>query len=217
MMITRRSALTAALSLAPGLAAAAAWGAPVVPEAEDVLSTNAVLFDAEIPVAGNPNGDITIVEWSDYRCPYCKKVAPDLMQVVKEDGKIRLVLKDWPIFGGVSGEAAKLVLASKYQGKFLEAHEALIRAPSKLTESNLDETLKGGGIDVARATKDLDANRATIEAILKRNDAQAKALGFQGTPSFIVGRFRVPGVLDVALFKQAIKDAREAAKKTDKK
>ncbi|MFZ5737976.1 MAG: DsbA family protein [Pseudomonadota bacterium] len=217
MIITRRSAVTAALALAPALATSKILAAPTASDEEDVLSTNAVLFDAEIPVAGNPKGDITIVEWSDYRCPYCKKVAPDLMQVVKDDGKIRLVLKDWPIFGGVSTEAAKLVLASKYQSKFLEAHEALIRAPSKLTESNLDETLKSGGIDVARATKDLDANRGTIEAILKRNDAQAKALGFQGTPSFIVGRFRVPGVLDVALFKQAIKDAREAAKKSDKK
>lgn len=217
MMITRRSAVTAALALAPALAATKALAAPTASDAEDVLSTNAVLYDAEIPVAGNPKGDITIVEWSDYRCPYCKKVAPDLMQVVKEDGNIRLVLKDWPIFGGVSVEAAKLVLASKYQGKFLEAHEALIGAPSKLTDSNLDETLKSGGIDVARVTKDLDANRTAIEAILKRNDAQAKALGFQGTPSFIVGRFRVPGVLDVALFKQAIKDARAAAKKNEKK
>ncbi|QDL96032.1 DsbA family protein [Rhodopseudomonas palustris] len=217
MMITRRSALTATLALAPGLAAAAAWGAPAVPDSEDVLSTNAVLYDAEIPVAGNPNGDITIVEWSDYRCSYCKKVAPDLMQVVNDDGRIRLVLKDWPIFGGVSVDAAKMVLAAKYQGKFLEAHQALIGAPSKLTDATLKASLEGGGVDVGRATRDLDANRAAIEAILKRNDAQAKAFGFQGTPSFIIGRFRVPGVLDVALFKQAIKDAREAAKKTDKK
>jgi len=210
-MITRRSALMTALSLAP-LAASTAWAAPAAPTTDDnVLSTEAVLRDPEIPVAGNPDGDITIVEYSDYRCPYCKKVAPDLMQVVNDDGKVRLVLKDWPIFGGISVDAAKLVLAAKYQGKFLEAHNALIGAPAKLTETVMNDALSKGGVDVARATKDLETNKATIEAILKRNDAQAKAFGFQGTPAFIVGRFRVPGALDVAMFKQAIKDARAAA------
>ncbi|MBI5129916.1 MAG: DsbA family protein [Rhodopseudomonas palustris] len=210
-MITRRSALMTALSLAP-LAASTAWAAPAAPSTDDnVLSTEAVLRDPEIPVAGNPDGDITIVEYSDYRCPYCKKVAPDLMQVVNDDGKVRLVLKDWPIFGGISVDAAKLVLASKYQGKFLEAHNALIGAPAKLTESVMSDALGKGGVDVARATKDLETNKAAIEAILKRNDTQAKAFGFQGTPAFIIGRFRVPGALDVAMFKQAIKDARAAA------
>ncbi|WP_041798958.1 DsbA family protein [Rhodopseudomonas palustris] len=212
MMITRRSALMTALSLAPALAASKAWAAPAAPASDDnVLSTEAVLRDPDIPVAGNPDGDITIVEWSDYRCPYCKKVAPDLRQVVKDDGKVRLVLKDWPIFGGISVDAAKMVLASKYQGKFFEAHDALIGSTAKLTSAGLTELLGAGGVDVARATRDLDTNGAAIEAILARNDAQAKAFGFQGTPAFIVGRFRVPGVLDVAMFKQAIKDARAAA------
>jgi protein-disulfide isomerase len=135
------------------------------------------------------------------------------MQVVQDDGKVRLVFKDWPIFGGISVDAAKLVLASKYQGKYLEAHNALISAKSQLTETVISETLAAGGVDVARATKDLETNLGTIEAILSRNDTQAKAFGFQGTPAFIIGRFRVPGVIDAAMFKQAIKDARAAALK----
>jgi len=213
MMITRRSALTAALSLTPALTIAPGWAAPLAPAAgeDNVLSTDAVLRDPEIPVAGNPDGDITIVEWFDFRCPYCKKVEPELMQVANEDGKLRVVFKDWPIFGGVSVDAAKLALAAKYQGKFAEAHAALIGAKSKLTPSVIGDTLGQAGIDVARATGDLETNRAVIEAILARNDAQAKAFGFQGTPAFIIGRFRVPGVLDQAMFKQAIKDARAAA------
>ncbi|MFC0242132.1 DsbA family protein [Rhodopseudomonas telluris] len=211
MMITRRSALLTALTLPPVLATRA-WAAPAASAPDDnVLSTEAVLRDPDIPVAGNPDGDITIVEYSDYRCPYCKKVAPELMQVVNDDGKVRLVLKDWPIFGGISVDAAKLVLAAKYQGKFLEAHNALIGTTSKLTEAVMNDTLGKGGVDVARATKDLETNKDAIDAILKRNDAQARAFGFQGTPAFIVGRFRVPGVLDAAMFKQAIKDARTAA------
>ncbi|MBB1090223.1 DsbA family protein [Rhodopseudomonas palustris] len=214
MMITRRSALMTALSLAPALAASRAWAAPAASAPDDnVLSTESVLRDPEIPVAGNPDGDITIVEYSDFRCSYCKKVHPDLMRVVQEDGKVRMVFKDWPIFGGISVDAAKMVLASKYQGKYLEAHNALIRTSSKLTESGIGEILGAGGVDVVRATKDLETNRAAIEATLARNDAQAKAFGFQGTPAFIIGRFRVPGVLDVAMFKQAIKDARAAAQK----
>lgn len=219
MLLTRRSTLMTALSLAPALALSShrALAAPAAPEPEDVLSTNAVLRDPQIPAAGNPDGDITIVEYFDYRCPYCKKVAPELLQVAKEDGKVRLIFKDWPIFGGISVDAAKLVLATKYQDKFAAAHEALIGAKSNLTASVIDETLSGAGIDVAKAKQDLEANKIAIEAVLARNDAQAKAFGFQGTPAFIVGRFRVPGVLDAAMFKAAIKDARAAAAAKGKK
>jgi protein-disulfide isomerase len=180
----------------------------------DPLSEASVLRDPEIPVAGNPDGDITIVEYFDYRCPYCKKVHPDLLQVVQEDGKIRLVYKDWPVFGGVSVDAAKLVLAAKFQDKFAAAHDALIGAKSNITEANIAQLLSGAGIDAERAARDLAANAKAIEAILARNDAQAKAFGFQGTPAFIIGKFRVPGALSVANFKQAIKDARAALKKT---
>ena len=103
------------------------------------------------------------------------------MQVVKDDGKIRLVLKDWPIFGGISVDAAKLVVATKYQDKFVAAHQALIGAKSNLTQSVIDDALAAAGIDVARAKRDLDANKTAIDAVLARNDAQAKAFGFQGT------------------------------------
>ncbi len=84
-------------------------------EEEDVLSRDSVLRDRDIPALGNPDGDITIVEYFDYQCPYCKKVAPELAQVVKEDGKVRLVVKDWPILGPPSDLAARLVLATRYQ------------------------------------------------------------------------------------------------------
>jgi protein-disulfide isomerase len=137
-----------------------------------------------------------------------------LLQVVQDDGKIRLVYKDWPIFGGVSVDAARLTLASKYQNKFVEAHNALIGAKSNLTTANIAPFLTDAGIDADRAARDLVANAKAIDAVLARSDAQAKAFGFQGTPAFIIGKFRVPGALSVANFKQAIKDARAALKKT---
>jgi protein-disulfide isomerase len=145
--------------------------------------------------------------------PFCKKLAPDIAQVIHEDGKIRLVLKDWPIFGPVSTSAAKMALAAKYQGKYQEAHDALIGATEKLTDANVPELLTKAGVDVDKAKLDLQANQKTIEDLLIRNNDQAEAFGFQGTPGFIVGFFRVPGVVEMKVFKQIIADARAAAKK----
>ena len=184
--------------------------------AQDALSREKILRDADIPVLGNPDGDITIVEYSDYQCPYCKKIAPIVDQVVKDDGKIRLVLKDWPVLGDPSPYAAKLVIASKYQNKFEAAHRALIGKVGRLTESTIDDTLAKAGVDVAKAKADLDTNKVSIDALLKRNNEQAEGLGFRGTPAFIVGTFRVPGGLTAEQFKLAIADARAAAKKGKK-
>jgi protein-disulfide isomerase len=178
---------------------------------EKVLTEALVLRDPEIPAAGNVDGDITIVEYFDYQCPYCRKVEPELRQVVQDDGKVRLVLKDWPILGPVSVTAARMALASKFQDKYIGAHEALIGVNSKLTEPRLRELLAGAGIDVDRLDRDLVTNAKAIDAILARNSDQAKAFGFKGTPSFIVGKFRVPGILTMAQFDQVIADARKAA------
>ena len=186
---------------------------PALGQRDDVLTEALVLRDPEIPVAGNAAGDITIVEYFDYQCPYCRKVEPELRQVVHDDGKVRLVLKDWPILGPVSVTAARMALASKYQDKFVQAHDALIGVNSKLTEARIREVLAGAGIDVDRLDRDLAANATAIDAILLRNNDQATAFDFRGTPAFIVGKFRVPGVLTKAQFVQVVADARKAAAK----
>ncbi|MFL6791102.1 MAG: DsbA family protein [Bradyrhizobium sp.] len=179
-------------------------------EEEKVLTEALVLRDPDIPAAGNPDGDITIVEWFDYNCPYCRKIEPELRQVVQDDGKVRLVLKDWPILGDVSKVAARMALAAKYQGKFLAAHEAMIGVSSRLTEPRIRELLAGAGVDMNRLNRDLATNAKAIAAILARNNDQAEAFGFRGTPSFIVGKFRVPGILTMAEFEMVIADARKA-------
>ena len=180
-------------------------------EGEDILSEALVLRDPDIPVAGNGSGDITIAEWFDYQCPYCRKLEPELRQVVHDDGKVRLVWKDWPILGPTSVMAARLSLASRYQDKFASAHDALMAINSKLTEGRIREALAGSGIDMDRLDRDLASNATAIDATLTRNNDQATAFEFRGTPSFIVGKFRVPGVLTMAQFGQAIADARKAA------
>ena len=212
-VITRRRALGVLGGVGGllGAGVASSWAA-TADATDDVLSEGAVLRDPDIPVAGNANGDVTIVEYFDYNCPYCRKLAPELAQVVFDDGKVRMVFKDWPILGPVSVYASKMALATKYQDKFVQAHEAMMNTSSRITESRVRDMLAGARIDVDRATRDLEAHGAEIDRVLKRNDEQAKAFGFNGTPSFIVGKFRVPGILTMAQFDQAIADARKAAK-----
>jgi protein-disulfide isomerase len=192
-----------------GTALLAAGGRTARAEAEEP-SEAAVLRDPDVPIAGNLDGDISIVEWFDYQCPYCRRLEPELRQVVQDDGKVRLILKDWPILGPVSVVAARMALACKFQDKYSQAHDALIGVNSKLTEPRINELLAGAGIDVDRVKRDLASNAKTIDAILARNNDQATAFGFRGTPSFIVGKFRVPGALTIAEFEQVIADARKA-------
>jgi len=201
-----------AFSLLGGAAAALGMSAlPARAIEEDVLTEALVLRDPDIPVAGNASGDISIIEYFDYQCPYCRKVEPELRQVVHDDGKVRLVWKDWPILGPMSVTASQMALASRYQDKFIPAHDALISINSKLTEAKIREALAGAGVDMDRLDRDLAGQASAIDATLARNNDQASAFEFRGTPSFIVGKFRVPGVLTMAQFNQAISDARKAA------
>jgi protein-disulfide isomerase len=191
------------------LAVATGAAAPGIARADDdVLSRDAVWQDPEIPALGNPNGDLVVVEYFDYRCPVCKAVHPHLARAIKQDGKVRLISRNWPIFGGVSIYAARMVLAAKYQGKFAEAHEALFTSKSALSESVVHDLLTKAGIDAAKAADDLEANRKTIDATLARNEVQASAFGFNATPAFVVGPFRVSSGLDADGFKQVFADAR---------
>jgi protein-disulfide isomerase len=209
---TRREAL-GLLGAGAALLAGGAISRPAFAQrADDVLTEALVLRDPEIPAAGNPDGDISIVEWFDYNCPYCRKIAPEIQQVVQDDGKVRLVLKDWPILGEVSKFAARTALAAKYQDKYVPAHEAMIGVSSKLTEPRIRELLAAAGIDMDRLNRDAATNAKAIDTILARNNDQAQAFGFKGTPSFIVGKFRVPGILSMAEFEMVIADARKAKK-----
>ena len=206
---TRRAALTLI-----GAGAFAAGGITLARAAttgdDEVLTEAKVLRDPDVPVAGNPEGNVSIIEWSDYNCPYCRKLEPELRQVVQDDGKVRLVLKDWPILGPVSVTAARIALAAKFQNKYHQAHDAMMGVSSRLTESRINELLASVGVDMDRLKGDLAAHAKDIDGILKRNNDQAEAFGFRGTPSFIVGKYRVPGVLSMNEFEQVIADARKA-------
>ena len=206
---TRREAL-GLLGAGATLLGAGAASRSAFAQGDGVLTEALVLRDPDVPSTGNPEGDVNIVEWFDYNCPYCRKIAPEIQQVVQDDGKVRLVLKEWPILGEVSKFGARMAMAAKYQDKYLAAHEAMIGVSSKLTEPRIRELLAGAGIDMDRLNRDATTNAKAIDTVLARNHDQAVAFGFKGTPSFIVGKFRVPGILTMAQFEMVIADARKA-------
>jgi protein-disulfide isomerase len=180
---------------------------------DDLLSRERIWNDPDIPVLGNTNGDLTVVEYFDYQCPICKAVHPGLSRAIREDGNVRLISRGWPIFGGISIYAARIVLAAQYQGGFPQAHEALFTAKVPLTEASIRTLLSKAGVDPTKAASDLETHRKIIDAALARNQIQAAGLGFLGTPAFIVGPYRVSGGLDAAGFKKAFADARAKDKR----
>lgn len=176
--------------------------------AED-LSKEMILNDPAAPVAGNPSGDVTIVAFLDYNCPFCKTAAPDLERAVKTDGRVRLVYKDWPILTEASKYGARAALAAKYQGKYQEVHNALMAIPGrKITEDQMRKAIAASAVDIAQMEKDVKAHEAEIDAVLDRNLAQADGLGLQGTPVFLIGSFMVPSVLSYEEFQKVIAEAR---------
>jgi protein-disulfide isomerase len=163
---------------------------------------NDLLRDPSSPVSGNLKGDVTLVEFFDYRCGYCKRVAGAVTQLQKEDPRVRVVYKDFPILGEASELAAKAALASKAQGKHQAFHEALLATKNDITR---DEVLRIAG-EVGLDAKKLDTDMANPQwqTVIDRNRALAKDLGISGTPGFIVGTELVPGALDVNGLKDLI-------------
>lgn len=197
-------------ALALGLAAAMAMAVALPGEtrAQD-LDVNAVLHDPDAPESGNPKGDVTIVAFFDYNCPFCKKAEPDLAKVVREDGNIRVVYKDWPILTESSVYGAQLALGARYQGKYQEAHDALMGIPgSKADSKRMTQAVRDADVDMARLQTDLNAHADEIAGLLRRNLAQADAMGLPGTPVFLIGPFKIAAALDADGFRQAVADAR---------
>jgi len=190
-----------ALPIAPGAAQRAAAAGPI-----DVA---AILNDPAAPVAGNPAGDVTIVAFMDYNCPFCKKSSPDLEKFVDADGKVRLVYKEWPILAPSSVYGARLALAAKYQGKYHEAHLALMGVHGgQIPEASMLDAVKAAGVNMDQLDEDLKAHDADIMALIKRDKDQADSLGLQATPVFLIGPYKVEKALDYDEFKQIVADFR---------
>ena len=163
--------------------------------------------DPDTPVGGNPNGDVTIVEFNDYQCPYCKRAYQAMKSVAGADGKVKIVYKDLPILGEASKIAAQAALASVRQGKHQALHSALMDYSGKLDRDKIIEIAVGVGIDRAQLEKDMESPK--IKEIIDRNMSLASSLGVRGTPAFVIGKQFVPGAIDAPALKQLIADARK--------
>jgi protein-disulfide isomerase len=159
------------------------------------------------PVAGNPNGDVTLVEFFDYNCPYCRKAEPILADAVKADGGLRIVYKEWPILGPGSEFAARAALASRAQGKYQAFHQELMTNSTTIDETSTLEIARAVGLDVERLKRDMED--ASIKAELEQNFTLAEKLRITGTPAFIIGDEIIRGLVDLAALQQSIASARK--------
>ena len=177
-------------------------------KAAQALSTHRreIFDDPETPFAGNPKGNVSLVEFFDYRCPYCKQVEPALEALLGEDRQLRLVYKELPVLGADSVTASRAALAAKKQGKYDALHRALMLLKGQINEAAVLKTAESVGLDVERLKRDMTSPE--IARALKANTKLAEALDIRGTPGFVIGDDIVPGAIDLATLKQMIATAR---------
>jgi protein-disulfide isomerase len=168
-----------------------------------------IFEQTENTVIGNPKGDVTLVEFFDYNCGYCKAMFPAMMEALKEDGKVRLILKEFPILGPSSVTASRAALASRKQGKYNEFHLAMLGHKGSLTDDTVFAIAKDSGLDIDKLKKDMDD--PTVAAIINKNRQLAQALDIEGTPALIVGDTLVPGAVPKARLVELLKQARKGA------
>ncbi|MDO9709147.1 DsbA family protein [Paracraurococcus lichenis] len=171
-----------------------------------VAQSEALFRGAEDPVKGNPQGAVTIVEFFDARCGYCKQMEPAMEQMLRRQKDVRLVLKDLPILGPNSLLASRALLAAQRQGKYAELHEALLRLREEPAEPVLKREAEKLGLDWARLRRDMDD--PTIARRLEANTRLAGALRIEGTPALVIGDTLVPGAVDLATLERLVSEAR---------
>jgi len=194
-LVLRGTASFVAMAAMPGLA----FGAPSVKD---------VAFDPAIPALGNPNGDVTIAEFVDYQCPICKLVFVELKKLMAEDKGIRLVMKDWPIFGDASRDAALMALSSG--SRYAQVVDALMTNQRALSPHRTDAILDAAGAASAGLRADMAGREPRLDALLARTQAQAGAFGLRGTPALVIGGKLYRRGMPVAELRQAVATARAA-------
>jgi len=166
------------------------------------------------PVGGNPNGDVTLVEFFDYRCPYCKKVHPDVMALLREDGNIRFVYKEFPILGPQSDMAAQTALASQVLEKYQQFNDALMTARGSFSPDHIFGIAEKTGMDVKALQRAMEASKDKNDKIIRRNLELAARLNITGTPAFVIGGQVIRGAVDLETLKLLVSEARAKKKES---
>jgi len=177
--------------------------------ADALVSHKDIIYDHPMtPVTGNPKGDVTVVEFFDYQCGYCKRTMQNMLDLQKEDSKVRFVWKELPILGPVSEFAARGAMAAKKQDKYLEYHVAVMGARGQLTPDMVLKRAAEAGVDIERLKRDMDDPE--IAKYLRETLLLAQQLGITGTPGFIIGGKLVPGAIGLEQMKKLVAEARAA-------
>jgi protein-disulfide isomerase len=164
--------------------------------------------DPNTPVLGNPAGDVTLVEFFDYRCPYCRQVETFLQSLIQSDPGLRIAQKEFPILGPESAYAARVALAAHKQGKHKQFHDALMARRSNFDQATILKVVEEAGVDMDRIK--VDINNPDVDSELRRTREIATALRLSGTPAFVIGTELVPGATDLATLKAMVEDARRS-------
>ena len=173
-----------------------------------IVATRDALVTPNDPIAGNPRGNVTIVEFFDVRCPYCHKLEPAMAAFLASDPDVRLVYKDLPILGPASVLGSKALLAARKQNGYDKLRDALMAQPRDINQGFIESEAKRLGLDPVRLTRDMEDKG--IQAQIEANLRLAQRLGIQGTPAMVVGDEMLPGAVDAAELKRAVNEARAA-------
>ena len=173
----------------------------VLQDERDVLER-----DPNAPVLGNPDGDVTVVEFFDYNCPFCRRAMPEVQGLLDGDKNVRLVYREWPILGEGSVFAARAALASREQGKYEEFHWALMGMQERAEEDSIMRIAAEIGLDVEKLRADMEAPE--IEEHIATSNRLSQGLGFNGTPSFVIGDNLVPGIIEEEELRSLVEDVR---------
>ncbi|NDC56793.1 MAG: DsbA family protein [Alphaproteobacteria bacterium] len=165
--------------------------------------------DAEAPVTGNPKGDVTVVEFFDYQCGFCKRAHEETEKVLAEDKNLRYVYKQFPILGPNSLLAAKAAVAAHKQGKFLPLHTAFMKHKLPLTEEEINKLAKDVGLDVDKLKQDMESE--PVVAYVNKSRELAESLGGRGTPLFVIGDKTYPGAMGTDQIKEILAGIRASA------
>lgn len=183
--------------------------APVGTDLGDSAAARAVLAELGFPEHGPADADLTVVVFADYACAACRRAAPELERAAARDGNVRLVYRDWPVFGPRSQRAARVALAAREQGIYPRLHNALMAAPG-LDETSLRAAVTASGGDWNAVQQALAADAGSIDRLMAQSARDAFQLGLPGTPGYLVGRVLLIGAHDEADFTRAFAQARTA-------
>ena len=176
-----------------------------------VASNAAPLFTSSHQVTlGDPKGDVTLVEFFDYSCGYCKRALPDMLALLKDDPKLRIVLKEFPILGPGSVDAARVAIAVRMQDpggqKYIAFHQELLGGPGPASREKALAAAKDQGLDIKRLEQDMASEEVGIT--LKEDLKLASAVGISGTPGYVIGKDVVVGAVGLTTLKRQIDMAR---------